>query len=89
MHPNATASLLTSATTALILYVANRAGYAHLTEEDAVALTGSLSAGVLWVGRRGLRAALVDARNWVWRPAPKPAPAPEAPAPAPEPPAAA
>ena len=63
MHPNASAAVYTTAASGLLLYVLHRFGYAHITAQDAQLATGALITLVLWVGKRGIRAAVLS----LWR----------------------
>jgi hypothetical protein len=74
-HPNTFAALATSVIAAGVLRVAHHYGYAHMTNEEALALTGGIIATVLFIGRRGLKAILVDgvkgSLSKLWNGAPK------------------
>lgn len=51
-HPNAFASAVTTGLAALIVYVAHRFGYAHLTTEQAIGAAGGSVTVVLFLGKR-------------------------------------
>ena len=74
-HPNSFAAVATSLIAAGVLRIAHHYGYAHMTNEEALALTGGVIAAVLFIGRRGLKAIVVDGVKGmvkkVWLGAPK------------------
>lgn len=71
-HPNTVAAIVTLALANLALYIAHRIGYVHLSQTDALNLAGALIAGVLFVGRRGLRFVFVGLWTGIWRGSEKP-----------------
>lgn len=71
-HPNTIAALITTALAALILRIAQRYGYAHMTDEEALGVAGGIIAAVLFVGRRGLRYLFVGLWTGLWHGSPKP-----------------
>lgn len=66
-HPNTVAAIVTLALANVALYVAHRLGYGHLTQTDALNIAGALIAGVLFVGRRGLKFVFVGLWTGLWR----------------------
>jgi hypothetical protein len=79
-HPNTVAAVVTTAVGAGILHLAHRYGYARLTNEQALLVAGGAISGVLFVGRRGLKAILVEGVRGllvgIWKGSAKPAPEP-------------
>ena len=74
-HPNTIAAVITTTVAAGVLRIAHHYGYAHMTTEEALALTGGIISVVLFIGRRGLKAILVDGvkgtGNKLWNGAPQ------------------
>jgi hypothetical protein len=79
-HPNTVAAIVTLALANVALYIAHRVGYVHLSQTDALNIAGALIAGVLFVGRRGLRFLFVGLWTGLWNGTPRPAVAAQPPA---------
>ncbi len=82
-HPNTFAAVITTLVAAGILRVAHHYGYAHMTTEESLACAGGAISAVLFVGRRGIKAIVVDGlkgllvKLWNGSPKPEPPPSPE------------
>jgi hypothetical protein len=62
-HPNASVSTVAAMLAAGTVWLLDRYAHAHLSAKDGVAIAGAYSAVALFVGRRGLRATLLE----LWR----------------------
>lgn len=51
-HPNSFAAAVTTLLALLVVWIAQRLGYAHMTVEQSLALAGGAITAVLFLGRR-------------------------------------
>jgi len=77
-HPNTVASLIAGGLGTLTAYVLNKYAGTHITYVQTGGIATVYSAVLLFVGRRGIRGAVLAVVDGVWNGAPKPEPPPAA-----------